>query len=99
MFSQYFVILPRTFIDRLPSNFFSEQKKKKMLKRSSSPLLSSGVLNSFTQKYHTMHIRESVTGSRFQQNSIAIHQFKRYTVACFWKKKTMKKEVFFHKLN
>ena len=66
-----------------------------MLKRSSSPLLSSGVLNSFTQKHHTMHIRESVTGSRFHQNSIAIHQFKRYTVACFWKKKNHEKRSFF----
>ena len=95
MFPQYFVILLRIFVGRLPSNFFSEQKK--MLKRSSSPLVSSGVLHSFAQKHHTMHIRESVTGSRFHQNSI--HQFKRYTIACFWEEKTMKKEVFFHKLN
>ena len=28
-----------------------------------------------------MHIRESVTQSRFHQNSISVHQFKRYTVA------------------
>ena len=80
MFSQYFVILLRIFIDRLPSNFFS--------------LLSSGVLNSYTQKHHTINIRESVTGSRLHQNSIAIHQFKRFTVACFWGKKKHEKRFF-----
>ena len=49
MFSQYFVILLRIFIDRLPSyfrlpNYFffwrKKKKKKGMLKWSSSPLLS-----------------------------------------------------------
>ena len=100
MFSQYFVILFRIFVDRLPSNFFLTQKRT--LKRSSSPLLPSGVVNSFTEKQHTMHIWESENLSRFHQLSIASHQFKFYTVECFWKewttKKTMKK-VFFRKLN
>ena len=108
MFSQYFVILLRIVIDRLPSYFrlpnyliiWRKKKKKKKKKKKecwSDPLAlcyrSSGVVNSFTQEQHLRHIRVSVTLSRFHQNSVAIHQFKRYTVrARFWKK-TIKKEV------
>ena len=48
-------------------------------------------MNSFTQEQHLMHIRVSVTLSRFHQNPLAIHQFKRYTVRAYFWKKTIKK--------
>ena len=77
-----------TFGYRIPFFLTRKKKKRKMLKRSSTLCYrSSGVVNSFTQEQHLMHIRVSVTLSRFHQNPLAIHQFKRYTVhACFWKK-------------
>ena len=71
-----------------------------MLKRFSSPLLSSGVLNSFTQKHHTMHIRESVTGSRFHQIKMQLLFINLNTIRSHVsgkKKKRLKKKFFFPK--